>query len=308
MEATARQDCRYKVRFFMIKNPTSLQIKKFIFLLFSHLQLMTGLSYKGNYFDYLRKKKKMKTFLFSLLLAFLWQAAAAVPTTLLVRAQAKDAKFIGSSIGGARILVKETSTGKIMADGFTNGSTGNTRQIMQEPHTRHQPLADAETAGFTALLDIDAPVFVTVEAHAPWSQPQARIKVETQLWIIPGKNISGDGLVLEFPGFVVDILSPQTHESIAAGKAIPITANVVMMCGCPVTEGGIWDASGYEVAAIVQKDGEQQQEVPLQITEKASTFHAELIPEAPGLYQVTVYAYDPTTGNTGVNIKNFIVK
>lgn len=250
----------------------------------------------------------MKIFIFTLLLAFLGQAAAAVPTTLLVRAQAKDAKFIGSSIGGARILVKEATSGRVLADGFTEGSTGNTRQIMQEPHKRHQPLADAQTAGFTAILNIDEPVFVTVEAHAPWNQPQARIKVETQLWLIPGKNISGDGLVLEFPGFVVDVLSPQTHESIAAGTAVPLTANIVLMCGCPVTEGGIWDAGRYEVAAIIQKDGEQLEEVPLRITEKASTFHGELIPDAPGLYQVTVYAYDPTTGNTGVNTKNFIVK
>lgn len=250
----------------------------------------------------------MKILITTFLLTFFWLVAAAVPTTLLVRAQAKDAKFIGSSIGGARILIKEATSGKILAEGFTEGSTGNTQQIMQEPHKRHQPLTDAQTAGFTAILDIDAPVFVTVEGYAPWNQPQARIKVETQLWLIPGKNISGDGLILEFPGFVVDVLSPQTHESIAAGASVPLTANVVMMCGCPVTEGGIWDASRYEVAAIVEKDGEQLEEIPLRVTEKASTFHGELTPAAPGLYQVTVYAYDPTTGNTGVNTKNFIVK
>lgn len=250
----------------------------------------------------------MKALLYTFLLAFLWQTAAAVPTTLLVRAQAKDAKFIGSSIGGARIIIREAASGRILADGFTEGSTGNTQRIMQEAHSRYKPLADAETAGFTATLDLEQPVFVTVEGYAPWQQPQARIKVETQLWLIPGKNITGDGLILEFPGFVVNVLSPQTHESTAAGTTVPITANVVMMCGCPVTEGGLWDATQYEVAAIIEKDGKKLKEIPLRLSEKASTFRGELAAPAPGLYQVSVYAYDPKTGNTGVSTTNFIVK
>ncbi len=250
----------------------------------------------------------MKTLLSTLLLAFLWQFAAAVPTSLLVRAKAKDAKFIGSSVGGARIIVRETLSGKILAEGFTEGSTGNTRQIMQEPYNRHQPLADVQTAGFTAILDIDQPVLVNVEGYAPWQQPQARIKVETQLWMIPGKDITGDGLVLEFPGFVINVLSPQTHESIASGTPVSVTANIVMMCGCPITEGGIWDASQYEVAAFVEKDGEKLTTIPLRVSNKASTFKGMLNAPTPGLYQLSVYAYDPKTGNTGLSTTNFIVK
>lgn len=250
----------------------------------------------------------MKALLPILLLTFCWQLAAAVPTSLLVRAKAKDAKFIGSSIGGARIIVREALSGKILADGFTEGSTGNTQKIMQEPHSRHQLLSDGQTAGFTATLDLDEPVFVTVEGYAPWQQPQARVKVETQLWLIPGKDITGDGLILEFPGFVVNVLSPQTHERISSGTPVPVTANIVLMCGCPIAEGGIWNASEYEVAAFVEKDGKKLETLPLQISDKASTFKGLLNTRTPGLYQLTVYAYDPETGNTGVSTTNFIVK
>ena len=229
-------------------------------------------------------------------------------TTLVVRAKAKDAKFIGSPIGGARIIVRDATSGEILADGFTSGSTGNTQRIMKEPHVRNQPLSDAETAGFTAQLDLERPTFVTVEGYAPWQQPQGRAKVTSQLWLIPGKDITGDGLVLEFPGFIVNILNPQTHERLAAGGNIPLTANVVMMCGCPVTEGGLWDARQYEVQALVSRDGKEIASIPLEQEDKPSTFTGQLPVKEPGLYEVSVYAYDPKTGNTGLATTNFIVQ
>lgn len=253
-------------------------------------------------------------FLFCISLIFLLAAATAPlaaatkPLTLVIRAKAKDAKFIGSSIGGARIVVREALTERILAEGFTSGSTGDTERIMTPPHSRDMPLADEQTAAFTARLKLEKPTLVTIEGFAPWHQPQARIKVQTQLWLIPGKDIDGDGIILEFPGFVVNILNPQTHESIQAEQEITLSANVVLMCGCPITEGGLWDARKYEVQAVVERNGESFQQVPLEIGDKASTFKGVLRAAAPGLYQATVYAYDPETGNTGVATTNFIVK
>lgn len=233
---------------------------------------------------------------------------ATKPTKLVIRAKAKDAKFIGSSIGGARIVVRDALTEHILAEGFTSGSTGDTERIMKTPHSRSVALSDEETAGFSTTLELKKPTLVTIEGYAPWHQPQARIKVQTQVWLIPGKDIDGDGIILEFPGFVINILSPQTHERIPGEKEIALTANVVLMCGCPVTEGGLWDASQYEVQVVVERNGEENQQVPLQISDKASTFKGVLKPPNPGLYQATVYAYDPETGNTGVATTNFIVK
>ena len=131
-------------------------------------------------------------------------------TNVMIRAKAKDAKFIGTSIGGAKILVKDALTGEILAEGITEGSTGNTDKIMQQDWKRSEQLTDENTAGFKAVLDIQAPKFITVEAYAPINKKQAEVMSSTQLWVIPGKDITGDGVVLDIPGFVVDILSPQT--------------------------------------------------------------------------------------------------
>ncbi|MCC8360691.1 hypothetical protein [Salinimicrobium sediminilitoris] len=233
-------------------------------------------------------------------------ALEAQETEVMVRVKSKDAKFIGSSIGGAMVLIKNAETGEVLASGKTSGSTGDTELIMKQAHSRNQRLTDENTAGFLATLDLEEPVFVTVEAHAPYNKKQARVMSSTQLWLIPGKDITGDGLILEVPGFVVDILSPQTHERISEESTIIIKANVVMMCGCPVTPGGIWDAEKYEVKAILSREGTKVSELELKAGDKPSTFTAETTLEK-GLYELLIYAFDPVSGNTGLDRTNFIV-
>lgn len=228
-------------------------------------------------------------------------------TSLMIRVQSRDAKFIGTSIGGAKVIVKDENSGEILAEGITTGSTGDTDIIMKRPKIRGERITNDSTAGFLAKLNIDQPVFVTVEALAPVNKKQARVRSSTQLWIIPGEDITGEGLVLEVPGLVVDILSPQTHETIDAEKEVQITANVVLMCGCPVTEGGIWDANKYEVMASISKDGKYLQKLPLKITKKPSTFTGNL-KLSSGNYEIIVYAIDPAEGNTGLDKTNIIIK
>ncbi|WBL21330.1 hypothetical protein [Zunongwangia sp. HRR-M8] len=223
----------------------------------------------------------------------------------MVRAKAKDAKFIGTSIGGAKIIIREVLTKKILSEGVTSGSTGNSEKIMKQPRLRYQEISDDNTAGFLAKLDISEPTFVEIEAYAPINKKQATIKSTTQLWVIPGKDIMGNGVILEIPGFVIDILSPQTHERIPGEISTEIKANIVMMCGCPVEEGGLWDANDFEINAVVESEGFFK-EIELKQTEKSSTFSGN-IDLQKGNYSITVYAFDAKTGNTGVDKTNIII-
>jgi hypothetical protein len=251
--------------------------------------------------------KKVSIFSLIITVFMSFSSVSAQTTSVTVRAKAKDAKFIGTSIGGAQIIIKNASTGEILAEGITSGSTGNTEKIMKTPHKRGEPITNDKTAGFTADLDLKEPVFVTVEAYAPVLKKQAAVLSSTQLWLIPGKNIEGEGLILDIPGFVVDILSPQTHESISAGSELRLKANVVMMCGCPTSPDGIWDANDYEVKALIQRDTGNRTEVELKFADKQSTFTATTTLEK-GVYHISIYAYDPKTGNTGLDQTSVIVK
>jgi hypothetical protein len=87
-----------------------------------------------------------------------------------------------------------------------------------------------------------------------------------------------------------------------------VRANVVMMCGCPVEPGGLWDASRFEVRAVVRRDGGSPREVEMRYAGEASQFSAELTGLAPGLHDVLVYAYDPASGNTGLDRTTLIVE
>lgn len=251
----------------------------------------------------------------SLLIALLLCAgsAHAVETRVVVTARAKDAKFIGTSMGGALVVIRDSTTGELLKQGLTAGKTGNTKKMMQEPVRRGQALSDATSAKFETVLDLEEPRLVTVSVQAPGAQRQSAIKSETQVWLLPGKDMAGagDGIMLEIPGFSVDVLEPQAHEQVQLqnGRAsIAIRANVVLMCGCPVEPGGIWDASAYEVTALVRHNGAPLVGVPLRYAGKTSTFAGTLEVTEPGFYEISVYAYAPLTGNTGVDAATVVAQ
>lgn len=156
----------------------------------------------------------------------------AAETRVTVRARTKDAKFIGTSMGGALVVIRKADSGEVLASGLTSGGTGDTKRIMNDPLVRGAQITDASTAGFEAKLDLSEPTFVTVEVSGPMGQPQSVAKATVQTWLIPGRHVAGDGLVVEIPGFAVNVAAPRAHEVIAleGGKAqVPLVANVVMM-------------------------------------------------------------------------------
>ena len=81
--------------------------------------------------------------------------AQAENTQIMIRAQATDAKFIGSSVGGVRVVVEDAETGEILDEGWINGGTGDTDLLIKNPIKRGQQLTNDKTAGFVAEVDID---------------------------------------------------------------------------------------------------------------------------------------------------------
>lgn len=226
-------------------------------------------------------------------------------TTVVVRALAKDAKFIGTSMGGAYITIEEVKSGEILDSGVTEGSTGDTDKLVREPHTRYGTLSTEGAAKFETTLTLSEPTFVEVSATAPMAQRQSKVTSSTQLWLVPGKDITGDGIILEIPGFAIDILQPQAHE-VNGNETITITANAVMMCGCPTSPDGLWDSSQMEFTAIIQKGEQEVARKQMNFAGKTSTFETSFTPDEGGAYQITVFGYDSRTGNTGLDKTTFI--
>ena len=70
----------------------------------------------------------------------------------------------------------------------------------------------------------------------------------------------------------------------------------------------MWDATKYEVQAIVKRDGQMAGTVTLVPGKTASSFEGMLEVTAPGTYEVTLYAFDPANGNAGVDSVGFMAR
>jgi hypothetical protein len=244
-----------------------------------------------------------------LIAAMMATGAAAEPTPITVHVISKDAKFIGSSMGGVRVTLSDAETGERLAEGRTSGGTGDTAHIMDTAHKRGAALSNGGAAKFEASIDIDEPRLVRVTAYGPLAQRQSANEVSATQWVLPGKGIAGgDGWLLEMPGFNVDVLAPPAHVKLKGlPQTINLHANVTMMCGCPIAPGGLWNSDNYEIAALVYHDGELLREKPLAFAGATSQFATDLTVDEPGVYEIAVYARDKANGNTGLDKVTFVV-
>jgi hypothetical protein len=212
-------------------------------------------------------------------------------------------------MGGVRITIRDVVTGELLAQGVTAGSTGDTEKIMTAQPRQGEAMSTDDSAVFRTVLRLAEPRLVEVSAYGPLAQRQSANKVSQTQFVVPGKDINqGDSWLLELPGLVVDVLEPAAHVKLSGGpQTVRLHANVAMMCGCPIEPGGTWDAGQFEVGALLKRDGEPVGEAELEYAGEPSQFAAEIEVDEPGTYEATVYAYDPTNGNTGLDSTTYIV-
>lgn len=229
-------------------------------------------------------------------------AGRGTPTRVMVRAVSRDAKVIGTKVGGARITVREAATGKVLAEGVQTGETGSTEKIIVQPRKRGESVYDTEgTAGFLATLALERPTVVEVTAEGPLAHPQAAQKVSKTLLVVPGEDVLGDGVVLEIHGFIVTLAAPAAPSTpAAAGKTFEVRATVTLTCGCPTEPAGLWDANRIKVVARAVRGGKVLAEAPLSYAGTASTYAGQLTLKDAGAYELEVLASDAAAANFGL--------
>lgn len=239
------------------------------------------------------------------------QAFAAQETNFVITVKAKDAKFIGTSVGGAHVIVRSKMTGDIIAEGITYGDTGDTKTVMAQSQPRDAVLVSEETAQFQFSLDFQEPVPVTISAAAPLGQRQSLASVSQDMILLPGKDYtSGNGIMLELPGFSIDITSPMPGQVFDFNSGIELTleANVMKMCGCHVAEGTPWPPERYTVEAHIYKDGLYITSVTIPYAGEPGIFSSNIKIPLPGIYSIHLTAFDARTKESGMDTVSVTIR
>lgn len=251
---------------------------------------------------------QIRAALIALVLVAQASAIVATPTPITVRVVARNGKLVGDPAGGASVIVRDTETGAVLASGKTRGGSGDTQKLLDAPQSGRTVFTGTGDAEFSTTIDLAAPRRITVEAGAPGLGAYGGSSASQTQWVIPGKSPQGpNGWVLELPGFMVDILKPARHEESAKPVSVPIEANVVLMCGCPVAAGGIWDSTKYEIDYSVTREGQPVASGALRYGGVADRFTGQFSADKAGVYDIVVTAFDPESGNSGVAETTFEV-
>lgn len=226
--------------------------------------------------------------------------AGAQETVLTVRAKANDAKFIGTAMSGVQVSVTHAHTEELLAQGIVSGGTGSTETLMEQPIARGKRISDEGAAAFKAVLDIDEPTPLNIRVHGPLAGGTTGVDASKSMWLLPGEDIDGDGVVFNLYGFVVVPLEPHANTKVDADKELALRVYVTMLCGCPITPGGMWDADKYTVEAQIWNADTLVERVPMQAGSEDGVFKATYAPQQSGSYRIIFTAADSAAHNYGV--------
>ena len=211
-------------------------------------------------------------------------------TRVLVHVVTHDGKLIGNEVGGVKVTVRDAASGRVLVEGQTQGTTGDTQRIMQDVRRRGTSIfAGGDGARAELRVPITEPTMVDIVAEGPMNYPDQMVSSSKRMLLLPGGHItSGDGIVLEMHGFVIDIYAPDTSSVLAANATVPVRARVRLLCSCPTQPDGMWRTD--EVLARLTNDGTVIREVTLRYGGEPSMYVGDLRTPDAGRYTLEIVA------------------
>ncbi|MDC8447791.1 MAG: hypothetical protein LV473_05500 [Nitrospira sp.] len=234
------------------------------------------------------------------------------PTTVLVRVVAHGAMVLGSEVGGARVTITDVASGQILATGLQQGEAGDQNQIMRTPHMMEEPIYSSRpSASFTTTLELQKPTLVEISAEGPLAYPAALQRTSKTLLLIPGQDLTHDGIVLHLNGYLVQIERPKSRETLIAKDDVKLRASVRTLSGSLVRPHGDWDSRKIRIYGEVLSGDRIIERLQMFYDEGSRTFEAPFfVPpskEVPDGIKLRVIATDLSTGNSGMDQANYPV-
>lgn len=262
-----------------------------------------------------------------------------VPTKVYVRVLSHGAKAM-SPHTGALVIIKDAATDKVLDKGDLQGSTGDTTALMETGYARKtgksgllsgekgvlikdsggcEPYtSNDEAAKFVGVVNISKPTQVVIQVQGPMMPHHAGGAAIVTTWLFPGEDVTGEGIVLELHGLIVDCLASLKESEIDVDKAkngITVPFYMQMLCGCPIAPkkmGLPWEAEGYKITTQAYYKGKLYHE---DVTTSDKLFvdvskFVTTVPLPPGLpkgsfkreqVKIRVMAAQPELANYGLD-------
>jgi len=226
------------------------------------------------------------------------------PTTVLVRVVAHRSLVLGHEVGGARVTITDVATGQRLASGLQQGDPGDQTQIMRTPHLMDEPVYSARSAAaFTTTLELTRPTLVEIAAEGPLAYPSALQRASTTVLLIPGHDLTNDGIVLHLYGYLVQVESPKPGEPLIAKEDVMLRASVRTLSGALVRPHSDWDSRKIHIYAELLIGDRIVERLQMFYAGEKSRFEAPffvpLSKDTPDGITLRVIAADVATGNFG---------
>ena len=227
------------------------------------------------------------------------------PTTILVRVVGHGSMVLGREVGGARVTITDVATKHLLATGIQQGEAGDQNQIMRTPRLMEEPrYSSRPAAAFTATFDLPHPTLVEVTAEGPLAYPESSQRTSTTVWLVPGQDMTNDGIVLHLFGYIVQIEHPQFDEPLIAKDDVILRASVRTLSGALVRPHGDWDSRKIHIYGEVLIGTRVLERLQMFYNNERASFEAPffvpLPKDAPDGITLRVVAADPSSGNFGV--------
>jgi hypothetical protein len=227
------------------------------------------------------------------------------PTTILVRVVAHGSMVLGKDVGGARVTIIDVATKQILATGIQQGEAGDQNQIMRTPRLMDEPhYSSRPAAAFTATFDLLQPTLVEVTADGPLAYPASSQRASTTVWLVPGQDMTNDGLVLHLYGYIVQIEHPKPGEPLIAKDDVLLRASLHTLSGSLVRPHGDWDSRKTTIYGELMIGNRVLERLQLFYSGEHATFEAPFfVPlpnDAPDGITLRVIAADAANGNFGI--------
>lgn len=234
------------------------------------------------------------------------------PTTILVRVVAHGSMVLGKDVGGAKVTITDVTTGRILASGLQQGEPGDQNQIMRTPRLMEEPrYSSRSSAAFAATLELTHPLLVDITAEGPLAYPASAQRATKRIWIIPGHDLTNDGIVLTLYGYIVQIEHPKAGDPLIAKDDVMLRASVRTLSGALVRPHGDWDSRKVHIYGELLIGDRIVDRLQMFYSGDRASFEAPffvpLPTDAPDGITLRVIAADAAAGNFGVGQSKFPV-